>query len=141
MLMGSALMAYGSVGEAPEPTVAYETFTSRDAAVFNRDFDINGSTCAIGLKKDGLCFGPSPLEELIVAGEALPKRAPAMPVRLEVLMATDLKAPGLKTYRYGHTLALVDGQSFRVIDTLDLSPSAYAGGGSAPGTSTTHTDS
>lgn len=141
MLIGSALMAHGSVGERPEPTVAHEAFTSRDAAVFNRNFEIDGKTCVIGLEKDGLCFGISPLEEMIVAGEALPDRAPAMPVRLEVLMATDLKAPGLKTYRYGHTLALVDGKSFRVIDTLDLSPNAYAGGETAQLASTTHTES
>ena len=103
-----------------QPTQRYETFTQADYHAFDRDFDHDGRTCAVGMKRKGLCFLASPLEQALKVGDVVPGRLPDMPAEFPVIVKTDLKADGLQTWRFGRSLFLVSKDTRTVVDMMDL---------------------
>jgi len=66
------------------------------------------------------------MEHEVVAGAPLPASLPAMSANMRVLLALDLKTPGLKTVQYGQTLALIEPETRMVKDVLHLTAPSYA---------------
>lgn len=95
-------------------------FSQRDFDAFDRSFNYFGRECEVGIERKRICFSPSPLEEHIEIGEAMPAHAPVMPATIPVLLRTTLKPSYLTTHRYGHTLVLVEDETGIVVDKLDL---------------------
>lgn len=98
----------------------HEQFSQRDFDAFDRSFDYHGRECQVGIEHKRVCFSPSPLEERIEIGEAMPAHAPVMPATIPVLLRTTLKPSYLTTHRYGHTLVLIEDATGIVVDKLDL---------------------
>ena len=106
--------------EAPAPA-RYDRFTQADYQAFDRDFDLEGSTCKVGVKRSGICFRESPLEKALTVGATVPANLPYMPAEFPVIVRTDLKAENLQTWRFGRSLVLVHRETQEVVDVLDLS--------------------
>ena len=113
-------------------SLAQSRFTQSDYAAFDRQFDMSGRDCDVGVSDFDMCFQASPSESLIMIGQKLPESLPALPASLEVLRKTSVKTDNERTYRYGRVLALVDMQTGIVVDRLDLSQQTFA---AASGTS------
>ncbi|MEM1086607.1 MAG: hypothetical protein AAGH90_02690 [Pseudomonadota bacterium] len=108
---------YGFMREKNDPV---SSFTQSDFASFDRDFSIDGKPCEVGIESDRLCFASSPMIEKISLGKPLPQVVPQMPARFPVIRVTDLKYPHLDTHRFGQTLVLIDTETGKVVDKLNL---------------------
>lgn len=116
---------YAFLTEKIEPV---SQFTPSDYASFDRGFAVNGERCEVGIKSDRLCFGSSQVIEKISIGQPLPQTVPQMPARFPIIRVTDLKASHLDTHRYGHTLVLIDTETNKVVDKLELTePTQFVG--------------
>ncbi|KCZ93923.1 hypothetical protein [Hyphomonas johnsonii] len=102
-----------------------DRFTQADFDAFDREFELDGVTCEVGLARDKLCLGKSPLEAEIKRGHVLPHHIPVIGAEFRVIVNTPLKRPGLQTARFGQTLVLIDPESRRVEDVLDLMAPDY----------------
>jgi len=125
---------------APVPTHRAEAFTQTDFDAFDRGFPHEDSTCEIGLEASKICLTPSPMEDRVIKGEALPASVPAMSANMRVLLALELKTQGLKTVQYGQTLALIEPKTRVVKDLLRLDAESFtearrSGGGASMVTS------
>ena len=103
-----------------EKPIYHGQFSQKDFDAFDRSFDFHGSECSVGIERKRICFQPSPLEEKIEIGKAMPQHAPVMPATIPVLIRTTLKPSYLTTHRYGRTLVLIEDETGIVIDKLDL---------------------
>ena len=103
-----------------EKPVYHDQFSQKDFAAFDRSFDLYGSECTVGIERKRICFQPSPLEEKIEIGKAMPQHAPVMPATIPVLLRTSLKPSYLTTHRYGRTLVLIEDDTGIIVDKLDL---------------------
>ena len=138
-MVGAALFTLGAfyawqtskADTAGPPTLAH--FTSADYHAFDRDFQMDGETCAVGFRDHRICFGISPYEPVLKRGEVLPEGVPTLAAEFRVIVETELKAEGLQTVRFGRTLALVDPETRQVHDILRLdAPSFTVARGPAP---------
>lgn len=131
VIAGAALFALGAfLATRPQTAEAVQTsaltqFTKADFAAFDRNFELEGSTCKVGLKRDRLCFGRSPVEDVLAPGMTLPPEVPMVGAEFRVIVVTELKAENLRTIRFGRSLALVDPQTRLVQDVISLSAPAY----------------
>lgn len=125
-IAGAALFALGAfVATRPPAAEAVQAsgltqFTKADFAAFDRDFKIHGSACKVGLKRDQICFGGSPVEKMIAPGMTLPPEVPMVGAEFRVIVLTELKADNLRTVRFGRSLALVDPSTRHVQDVISL---------------------
>ncbi|HPE47601.1 MAG TPA: hypothetical protein PLR76_04360 [Hyphomonas sp.] len=125
-IMGSALFGAGAfyavkgnpVAEAAPVAVSH--FTQADYNAFDRNFQMDGQTCAVGFRDHRICFGASPYEAELQDGDILPAYMPALSAEFRVIVETDLKADGLQTVRFGRSLALIDPETRQVRDVLRL---------------------
>ena len=131
-MMGAALLVLGafaawqgSRAAAPAAEAAVTHFTAADFRAFDRDFQMDGETCAVGFRAHRICFGTSPYEEALQRGASLPAYMPALSAEFRVIVETDLKAEGLQTVRFGRTLALVDPDTREVHDILRLDAPSF----------------
>ncbi len=131
VIAGAALFALGAflatrpqTAEAVQAS-AFTQFTKADFAAFDRNFELEGGTCKVGLKRDRLCFGRSPVEDVLAPGMTLPPEVPMVGAEFRVIVVTELKAENLRTIRFGRSLALVDPQTRLVQDVISLSAPAY----------------
>ena len=129
-IAGAALVALGAfyatrpqVAEAVP--VAVSSFTAADYAAFDRNFEIDGQACEIGLRRDRLCFGPSPVDALLSPGMVLPPHIPIVGAAFRVIVETELKTENLRTIRFGQTLALVDPETRRIEDVMNLAAPSF----------------
>ena len=97
-----------------------EHFTVADYRVFDRGFELDGRPCSVGLRRQHLCFGASPVEPDLKVGGTIPALQPDMPAEFPVIAKTDLKADGLQTWRFGRSLVLVRAGTREIVDVLDL---------------------
>lgn len=118
--------AYASNPFDPVEHEVMNTFTSADFEAFDREFEAHGRKCDVGIAAYKICFGTSPLEKQLVVGQALPEHAPLVGAEFRIIVKTDLKAPDVKTARYGQTLVLVDPQTRIVRDKMQLTAIDYA---------------
>jgi len=95
-------------------------FIQSDFDVFDRGFKVGSETCDVGLASYKICMHRSPLEKEIQRGEILPANIPALGAEFRVIVATSLKDEHLRMVRYGQTLVLLEPESRRVEDVLDL---------------------
>lgn len=129
-IAGVALVALGAF-YASRPQMAeavpvgVSRFSAADYAAFDRNFEMDGRLCEIGLRRDRLCFGASPVDALLVPGVVLPPHIPIMGAEFRVIVETDLKAENLRTIRFGQTLALVDPATRRIEDVLNLAAPSF----------------
>lgn len=130
-IAAAALFALGAfVATRPQAAEAVQSagltqFTKADYAAFDRDFDLRGNVCKVGLKRDRLCFGQSPVEAILVPGQVLAQDVPLTGAEFRIIVATDLKKDGLRTARFGRSLALVDPETRHIHDVLHLSAPSY----------------
>lgn len=130
-IAGAALFALGAfVATRPPEAEAVQTagltqFTKADFAAFDRDFDMDGGTCEVGLKRDRICFGGSPLETILQPGMTLPREIPMVGAEFRIIVVTELKDDTLRTVRFGRSLALVNPQTRYVQDVIDLSADRF----------------
>ncbi len=130
-IAGAALFALGAfVATRPQEAEAVQAsgmtqFTKADFAAFDRNFEMDGDTCKIGLKRDRLCFGRSPVEDILAPGMTLPPEVPMVGAEFRVIVVTELKADNLRTIRFGRSLALVDPSTRHVHDVVSLSAPAF----------------
>ncbi len=134
VVAGVALFALGAF-VASQPTeadaagvakpVGVRSFTQADFDRFDRGFMLDKQPCPVGIERHKLCFAPSPLEARLYPGMVLPPETPLVAAEFRIIVDTDLKKVGLRTLRFGQTLALVDPQTRTVVDILRLTaPSA-----------------
>lgn len=97
-----------------------DNFSQLDYDAFDRNFQINGKTCPVGIAKHRLCFSPSPLETQITKGESLNAHIPMLAAEFPILVATPPKAEHQKLLRYGKTLVLLNEETRIVEDVLGL---------------------
>lgn len=130
-IAGAALFALGAfVATRPPEAEAVQTagltqFTKADFAAFDRDFDMDGGTCEVGLKRDRICFGGSPVEQILKPGVTLPHEIPMVGAEFRIIVVTELKADDLRTVRFGRSLALVNPQTRYVQDVIELSADRF----------------
>lgn len=130
-LAGAALFTLGAFytyenGRADTPAATpVARFTPSDFNAFDRDFELDGETCAVGFRAHHICFGTSPYEADLKQGTALPAHMPTLSAEFRVIVETDLKADGLQTVRFGRTLALVDPETREVHDILRLDAPSF----------------
>ncbi len=131
-IAGSALFALGAFvatrptsaeATAIEPTPVRE-FTEADYSAFDRGFMLGEIPCTVGLERYKMCFSPAPIEARLERGMKIPDEVPLVAAEFRIIVVTDLKAPDLRTVRFGQTLALVDPKTRIVVDVLPLSASA-----------------
>lgn len=108
----------------PVDAAPVRAFTQTDFAVFDRGFMLADQPCQVGLEKQNLCFAPSPLETRIQPGAVVEPDVPLVAAEFRVIVETDLKDPGLRTVRFGQTLALVDPETRVIVDLMRLNPPA-----------------
>lgn len=130
-IAGAALFALGAfVATRPPEAEAVQTagltqFTKADFAAFDRDFYMDGGTCEVGLKRDRICFGGSPVEQILKPGVTLPHEIPMVGAEFRIIVVTELKADDLRTVRFGRSLALVNPQTRYVQDVIELSADRF----------------
>ncbi|MEL6244404.1 MAG: hypothetical protein AAFQ85_03560 [Pseudomonadota bacterium] len=100
----------------PDQDVAVDHFTLADYEAFER----GAGSCDVRLVDGDICLQASPLERALTVGEPLPDHIPALSAEYRILLQTPLKESGLKTVRYGRTLALIETDTRVVRDVLDL---------------------
>ena len=117
-----SLSAYSS----PAPGQLEQRFSPEDYAAFDRNFELSGDVCTVGVRERGLCFSESHLEDRVVKGETFP--ANMYPLALE--WRADLRMPRkpnhLKTVRIGQTVALMDRETRMIVDTMQLDALDFA---------------
>lgn len=126
-IAGAALFGFGVFvamqgAEANEPVSVQpvDAFTQHDFLAFDREFELNNQTCAVGLQRHDLCLGQSPLEAKLKRGEMLPDYVPALSAEFRVIVETDLKNASFQTVRFGRTLMLIDPVTRIVHDIMHL---------------------
>jgi len=130
-IAGAALFALGAfIATRPQAAEAVQAsaqtqFTQADFAAFDRNFELEGSTCKVGLRRDRLCFGGSPVEDILAPGMILPPEVPMVGAEFRVIVVTELKAENLRTIRFGRSLALVDPKSRQVADVMSLAAPTF----------------
>ncbi|MFN4185101.1 MAG: hypothetical protein ACK4M6_09975 [Hyphomonas sp.] len=130
-IAGAALFALGAfVATRPQEAEAVQAsgltqFTKADFAAFDRKFEMDGETCDVGLKRERLCFGRSPVETLLAPGVTLPPEVPVVGAEFRVIVVTELKSDNLRTIRFGRSLALVDPQTRQVQDVILLTAPTF----------------
>lgn len=130
-IAGAALFALGAfVATRPQTAEAVQAstlsqFTKSDFAAFDRNFELDRATCKVGLRRDRLCFGHSPVEDILAPGLTLPPEVPMVGAEFRVIVVTELKAENLRTVRFGRSLALVDPETRLVADVISLSAPAF----------------
>lgn len=130
-IAGAALFALGAfIATRPQEAEAVQTsglsqFTKTDFAAFDRNFELDGDTCKVGLRRDRLCFGRSPVENILAPGMTLPSEVPMVGAEFRVIVVTELKADNLRTIRFGRSLALVDPTTRHVHDVMSLSAPSF----------------
>ena len=130
-IAGAALFALGAfVATRPQAAEAVQTsgltqFTKADYSAFDRNFEMDGATCKVGLKRDRICFGGSPVEDILTPGMTLPSDVPMVGAEFRVILFTELKSENLRTVRFGRSLALVEPKTRYVQDVLDLSAPSF----------------
>lgn len=102
-----------------EPAGA-RAFSQADFERFDRGFMLDGQPCAVGIELHKLCFAHSPQEKNLHRGMILPPEVPLMAAEFRIIVDTDLKEAGLRTLRFGQTLALVEPETRTVVDMLRL---------------------
>jgi len=115
----------GKADVAAAAPVAVEQFTLADFSAFDRNFEMDGETCAVGFRDHRICFGSSPYESDLKQGETLPSHMPVLGAEFRVIVETDLKTEPLQTVRFGRTLALVDPRTREVHDILRLDAPSF----------------
>lgn len=130
-IAGAALFALGAfVATRPPEAEAVQTaglthFTKADFSAFDRNFEMDGDKCQVGLKRDRICFGGSPVEKILKPGMTLPEEVPIVGAEFRAIVITELKADNLRTIRFGRSLALVDPKTRYVQDVIDLSAPSF----------------
>jgi hypothetical protein len=130
-IAGTALFALGAfVATRPPEAEAVQAagltqFTKADFAAFDRDFEMDGVTCDVGLKRDRICFGGAPVEQILKPGMTLPHEIPMVGAEFRIIVVTELKDDTLRTVRFGRSLALIDPKTRYVQDVIDLSADRY----------------
>lgn len=126
-LGGGALAMAAHSAPTPEPDGPVQTFTRSDRNTFSSYETANG-VCDAGFAPRDLCFSASPLEKRIVKGERFPEDMYALALEWRAKLALTRKTDGLKTVRIGQTIALMDRESRKIVDTMRLGgpPTAYA---------------
>lgn len=130
-IAGAALFALGAfVATRPQQAEAVQApgltqFTKADYAAFDRNFETRGQDCKVGLARVKLCFGASPVENILEPGITLPAEVPMVGAEFRIIVVTDLKKDNLRTVRFGRTLALVDPETRFVHDVLHLTAPGY----------------
>ncbi len=124
--LGAFYASQKSAAVEVRPEATLEQFTATDFDAFDRHFEMDGETCAVGFKEHRMCFGTSPYEHDLVIGEALPASIPVLSAEFRVIVETDLKAGHLQTARFGRTLVLVDTKTHTVRDILRLDARTFA---------------
>lgn len=130
-IAGTALFALGAfVATRPLEAEAVQAagltqFTKADFAAFDRDFEMDGETCDVGLKRDRICFGGSPVEHILQPGVTLPHEIPMVGAEFRIIVVTELKDNTLRTVRFGRSLALVDPKTRYVQDVINLSADRF----------------
>ncbi len=108
------------------PTERHSAFIAEDYAAFDRDFEVKGETCEVGLERRGMCFTSSPLQARIIEGQPVPLNVPLLAAEFPILVALPVKEETQKLLRYGTTLALIDTESRVVEDVLYLDANTFA---------------
>lgn len=130
-IAGAALFALGAfVATRPPEAEAVQAsglteFTQADFAAFDRNFEMDGSMCQVGLKRDRICFGGSPVEQTLAPGMTLPPEVPMVGAEFRVIVVTELKSDTLRTVRFGRSLVLVDPKTRYVHDVIALSAADF----------------
>ena len=130
-IAGAALFALGAfVATRPQQAEAVQApgltqFTKTDYAAFDRNFETRGKDCQVGLARDKLCFGVSPVENILEPGITLPAEVPMVGAEFRIIVVTDLKKDNLRTVRFGRTVALVDPETRYVHEVLHLTAPDY----------------
>lgn len=110
-----------------EDAVTYHAaFTEADYEAFDRDFELSGDSCDIGLEASNVCLPHFRSKSVVRIGEPLPNDIPALSAGIRVLLALDSKSPELKTVRFGQTLVLIEPETEVVRDLLRLDAPSYA---------------
>ncbi|KCZ57942.1 hypothetical protein [Hyphomonas chukchiensis] len=112
-----AVMANQQDTSRPDPV---DHFIQSDYDVFDRDFKLGSTECAIGLASQKICMHKSPLEKELQVGQILPAYIPALGAEFRIIVETALKSENLRTVRYGQTLVLIDANTREVKDILRL---------------------
>lgn len=130
-IAGAALFALGAfVATRPPEAEAVQSsgltqFTQADYSAFDRNFELDGDTCRVGLSRDRICFGSSPVEQILTPGMTLPSEIPMVGAEFRVILFTELKSDTLRTVRFGKTLVLIEPKTRYVQDVLDLSAPSF----------------
>lgn len=106
--------------DAEPPLERNSNFSKLDYDAFDRDFQLGNVNCPVGIAKHKLCFSDSPLQKQIAKGEMLERHIPVLAAEFPILVATPLKAEHQKLLRYGTRLVLMNEDTLRVEDVLDL---------------------
>jgi hypothetical protein len=109
----------GAAAAVVEPAGARQ-FSQADFEAFDRGFALDDAPCVVGIERHKLCFVPSPVETQLTPGSVIPAHIPLVPAEFRVIVDTDLKAPELRTLRYGQTLVLADPESRTIVDMMRL---------------------
>jgi len=119
LTLGAFLACMMNTQEAarPEPV---DHFVQSDYEAFDRNFELAGARCEVGLASQKICMHKSPMERDIVRGEPLPDYIPDMGTNFRVIVETSLKEEQLRTVVYGQSLVLVEPGTRHVKDVLHL---------------------
>jgi len=116
---GTFMMIAEPINTQP-PLERVDNFSARDYAAFDRDFQLHGKNCSVGIARDRLCFTASPLQEQITKGEALDGTIPVLAAEFPILVATPPKAEHQKLLRYGTKLVLLNEETRVIEDVIQL---------------------
>lgn len=110
-----------------EAAVTYHAkFTEADFNAFQRDFELSGDMCDVGLQAYNICLSDFEVKQHIVPGERFPENLPALGAGMRLLLAMDAKEQHLQTVQYGQTLVLIERSKKQVEDVLYLNAPTYA---------------
>tara|TARA_R110000796_G_scaffold63557_9_gene147215 strand:- start:166 stop:654 length:489 start_codon:yes stop_codon:yes gene_type:complete len=116
----TAFLTYMMMKQEAVRAEPVDHFVQSDYDAFDRNFELEGARCELGLVEQKICMHKSPMESDIVRGEPLPDYIPDMGTQFRVVVETSLKADQFRTVAYGQTLALVEPGSRYVQDVLHL---------------------
>ena len=122
--VGGCLLNVDMFAEAP--VTYHDQFTVADYQAFDRDFEIAGDPCEIGLKDSDICLNAFESDHSLQIGEQIPENVLRLNAGMRILLALDSKNAELQTIRLGQTLALVDRETQIVADIMRLDAPTYA---------------
>ena len=108
------------------PVTYHAAFTEADYHAFDRDFDLAGETCEIGLEAQSICLPEFDIDRDVLPGEDFPHDVPALSAGMRILLVLDTKESELQTIRYGQTLVLMERSTRQVRDILRLDAPTFA---------------